>query len=85
MTENEFYLKAILAMASNPEFVCDGELQTDEIISEANTLSENLCDYFDDDIDEPKDSMKAIVDNISCNLSEICDAIKEITIKTKQQ
>ena len=85
MTENEFYLKAILAMASNPEFVSDGELQTDEIISEANTLSENLCDCFDDDIDEPKDSMKAIMDNISCNLSEICDAIKEITIKTKQQ
>ena len=92
MTYNEFYLKAILAMVSNPKYVSDGELQTFEILDEANTLSDKLSDCFEDDIDEPKESMKAIIDNISVCLSEIssaiaeiCDAKKDTTIKTKQQ
>lgn len=82
MTYTEFYLKAILAMASNPKYVIDGELQADEIISDAGTLTDKLSSLdsgnFESDADECSESTKTLIGNISDSLFEIKESICEV-------
>ena len=71
MTKNEFKLRALLAMCSNPKYVDGIDLQVESMIEDADILANNAKEiaYFDDDSE-----------TIEKTLQETCSAIEEISM-----
>lgn len=92
MTKKEFYLKSIIAMAGNANYVevapseddpsvtCHTML-IDEIEMDADRLLDRVGeawpDVFDSDIDDPKESMKTFVGQIAEHTMDIRDILQE--------
>lgn len=77
MTKNEFKLRALLAMCSNPKYVDGIDLQVESMIEDANELANHVVKSlyfpFEDDCNAPIDSTKKL-------LYDTCSAIEEISM-----
>lgn len=71
MTKNEFKLRALLAMCSNPKYVDGIDLQVESMIEDAEILANKAKEiaYFED-----------ASETIDRTLQEICSAIEEISM-----
>lgn len=75
MTSSEFFLRAVLSLASNPKYVVNGQLQCNDICREA----ENLFDVVDANNDEFDDiTVVHKLDEIQQELQDIRKAIWHI-------
>ena len=82
MTKKEFFLRSVIAMTGNYKYIIDGELCAGFIIRDAEALAERLelhdVGIFDDDADDPVESMKTLVCNISDSIFDMKEAINDI-------
>lgn len=71
MTKNEFKLRALLAMCSNPKYVDGIDLQVESMIEDAEILANKAKEiaYFED-----------ASETIDRTLQETCSAIEEISM-----
>lgn len=71
MTNNEFKLRALLAMCSNPKYVDGIDLQVESMIEDADILANKAVKivYFED-----------ASETIDRTLQETCSAIEEISM-----
>lgn len=73
MTKSEFIQRAAIAIISNSEFAHSGT-QPDEMVEQAKDLAKTVEGYgfnFDDDADEPMESLKTLVGHIGDHLDNI--------------
>lgn len=78
MTKNEFKLRALLAMCSNPKYASSsGGIMVEAMFGDANELAnhvvKNLSVPFDDLYNEPTETTKKL-------LYDTCSAIEEISM-----
>ena len=81
MTKQEFINRAIISMCANPKFSNDVTVDKTNIIEQAYLLAEQVeaefTEPFDEDIDETRESMKALIGNIDDNLLGIKEAMEK--------
>ena len=73
MTKAEFIQRAVIAIIGNSDFTHSGT-QPDEMVEQAKDLAETVEGYgfnFDDDTDEPMESLKTLVGHIGDHLDDI--------------
>ena len=73
MTKAEFIQRAVIAIIGNSDFTHSGT-QPDEMVEQAKDLAETVEGYgfnFDDDADEPMESLKTLVGHIGDHLDDI--------------
>lgn len=81
MTKQEFINRAIISMCANPKFSDDVTVDKTNIIEQAYLLAEQVeaefTEPFDEDFDETRESMKALIGNIDDNLLGIREAMEK--------
>ena len=81
MTKQEFINRAIISMCANPKFSDDVTVDKRNIIDQAyllaNQVEDEFSEPFDEDIDETRESMKALIGNIDENLLGIREAMEK--------
>ena len=73
MTKAEFIQRAVIAIIGNSDFTHSGT-QPDEMVEQAKDLAETVEGYgfnFDDDADEPMESLKTLVGHVGDHLDDI--------------
>ena len=73
MTKSEFIQRAVIAIIGNSDFTHSGT-QPDEMVEQAKDLAETVEGYgfnFDDDADEPMESLKTLVGHVGDHLDDI--------------
>ena len=73
MTKAEFIQRAVIAIIGNSDFTHSGT-QPDEMVEQAKDLAETVEGYgfnFDDDVDEPMESLKTLVGHVGDHLDDI--------------
>ena len=73
MTKSEFIQRAAIAIIGNSDFTHSGT-QPDEMVEQAKDLAETVEGYgfnFDDEADEPMESLKTLVGHIGDHLDNI--------------
>ena len=73
MTKSEFIQRAVIAIIGNSDFTHSGT-QPDEMVEQAKDLAETVEGYgynFDDEADEPMESLKTLVGHIGDHLDNI--------------
>ena len=73
MTKSEFIQRAVIAIIGNSDFTHSGT-QPDEMVEQTKDLAETVEGYgfnFDDEADEPMESLKTLVGHIGDHLDNI--------------
>ena len=79
MTKSEFIQRAVIAIIGNSDFTHSGT-QPDEMVEQAKDLAETVEGYgfnFDDEADEPMESLKTLVGHIGDHLDNINMALTD--------
>lgn len=79
MTKREFFLKTVIAMAGNPKYVDDGDLEGGKIIDQATALANTIEEMGTEEVDGNTGSIfeDRNEDSMTLIANELCE-IKEI-------
>ncbi len=85
MTKREFFLRTMIALASNPKYVINGELDVNVIIDDAKLLAHKACkqdgvelDGYDTPMfEEPNERVAQLVSEVRKGIYEVKEMLDE--------